>query len=296
MERSARPREWVRAVEVERGAQSVGCTSTFWSVNCSSIDDLCLCQKLAFDGETVANQPEGARCSVHPVGSGGGGVYVDLSMVVTSNQRIPELDSERAISSSSHPQEGPRIAETMACGEQFCGGRASPGIQEWSELGRWKDAPGRELPAGHYGELTQPSSSSSSVYAHLPTSIPTSSLRKFLSLGASIRPLIFLFHRSIHHVTQIRFQGMPGTPISSSRKLQLTRGVLQQTTIFSPEGRLYQVEYALEAISHAGTALGILAKDGIVLAAEKKVTSKLLEQDTSAEKLYTLNEYAPQSV
>jgi 20S proteasome subunit alpha 3 len=50
------------------------------------------------------------------------------------------------------------------------------------------------------------------------------------------------------------------------------------------------VEYALEAISHAGTALGILAKDGIVLAAERKVTSKLLEQDTSAEKLYILND------
>ena len=64
-----------------------------------------------------------------------------------------------------------------------------------------------------------------------------------------------------------------------------------QTTIFSPEGRLYQVEYALEAISHAGTAIGILATDGIVLAAERKVTSKLLEQDTSAEKLYILNEY-----
>lgn len=64
-----------------------------------------------------------------------------------------------------------------------------------------------------------------------------------------------------------------------------------QTTIFSPEGRLYQVEYALEAIAHAGTALGILATDGIVLAAERKVTSKLLEQDTSAEKLYILNEY-----
>lgn len=54
---------------------------------------------------------------------------------------------------------------------------------------------------------------------------------------------------------------------------------------------MYQVEYALEAISHAGTAIGILANDGIVLAAERKVTSKLLEQDTSAEKLYILNEY-----
>lgn len=50
------------------------------------------------------------------------------------------------------------------------------------------------------------------------------------------------------------------------------------------------MEYALEAISHAGTCIGILAKDGIVLAAERKVTSKLLEQDTSAEKIYTLND------
>jgi len=49
----------------------------------------------------------------------------------------------------------------------------------------------------------------------------------------------------------------------------------------------------MEAISHAGTAIGVLATDGIVLAAEKKVTSKLLEQDSSAEKLYILNEYAP---
>ncbi|ORY99396.1 proteasome subunit alpha type-4, partial [Syncephalastrum racemosum] len=64
-----------------------------------------------------------------------------------------------------------------------------------------------------------------------------------------------------------------------------------RTTIFSPEGRLYQVEYAMEAISHAGIALGVLAKDGVVIAAEKKVTSKLLEQSASAEKIYKLNEH-----
>ena len=46
----------------------------------------------------------------------------------------------------------------------------------------------------------------------------------------------------------------------------------------------------MEAISHAGTALGILAKDGVVLAAEKKVTSKLLEQTVQQEKIYQLNE------
>lgn len=46
----------------------------------------------------------------------------------------------------------------------------------------------------------------------------------------------------------------------------------------------------MEAINHAGTAIGIMAKDGIALIAERKVTSKLLEQDTSAEKMYKLND------
>ncbi|CAA7260689.1 unnamed protein product [Cyclocybe aegerita] len=70
-----------------------------------------------------------------------------------------------------------------------------------------------------------------------------------------------------------------------------------RTTIFSPEGRLYQIEYAMEAISHAGTVLGVLAKDGVVLAAEKKVTGKLLDLSSakeggyggSGEKIYLLN-------
>ncbi|VDN05189.1 unnamed protein product [Thelazia callipaeda] len=52
-----------------------------------------------------------------------------------------------------------------------------------------------------------------------------------------------------------------------------------RTTIFSPEGRLYQVEYAMEAISHAGTCLGILASDGILIAAEKRNVHKLLDDE-----------------
>jgi 20S proteasome subunit alpha 3 len=48
-----------------------------------------------------------------------------------------------------------------------------------------------------------------------------------------------------------------------------------RTTIFSPEGRLYQVEYAIEAVSNAGAAVGVLTKEGVVLAAEKKITSKV---------------------
>ncbi|KAG7163104.1 proteasome subunit alpha type-4-like isoform X2 [Homarus americanus] len=62
-----------------------------------------------------------------------------------------------------------------------------------------------------------------------------------------------------------------------------------KTTIFSPEGRLYQVEYAMEAIGHAGTCLGILANDGIVLAAERRNTNKLLDDVFLSDKIYRID-------
>lgn len=55
-------------------------------------------------------------------------------------------------------------------------------------------------------------------------------------------------------------------------------------------GRLFQVEYAMEAISHAGTAMGLLATDGVMLAAEKKITSKLLDQRQAQEKIFHISE------
>mmetsp|Transcript_3732 Transcript_3732/g.4576 ORF Transcript_3732/g.4576 Transcript_3732/m.4576 type:complete len:276 (-) Transcript_3732:143-970(-) len=64
------------------------------------------------------------------------------------------------------------------------------------------------------------------------------------------------------------------------------------TTTFSPEGRLHQVEYAIEAINNAGTCVGILAKDGVVMASEKKVTSSLLAPAKSSEKTYKLCQHA----
>lgn len=47
----------------------------------------------------------------------------------------------------------------------------------------------------------------------------------------------------------------------------------------------------MEAIGHAGTCLGILANDGIVLAAERRNTSKLLDEALVSEKIYKLHEY-----
>jgi 20S proteasome alpha/beta subunit len=44
----------------------------------------------------------------------------------------------------------------------------------------------------------------------------------------------------------------------------------------------------MEAINHAGTCVGILAKDGIVLAAERKAPSKLLDTSISYEKVFKL--------
>ena len=52
------------------------------------------------------------------------------------------------------------------------------------------------------------------------------------------------------------------------------------TTTFSPEGRLHQVEYAIEAINNAGTCIGILATDGIIMASERRLTSGLLAPGT----------------
>lgn len=64
------------------------------------------------------------------------------------------------------------------------------------------------------------------------------------------------------------------------------------TTTFSPEGRLHQVEYAIEAINNAGTCVGILAKDGVVMASEKKVTSGLLAPSKTSEKTYKLSNHS----
>ena len=54
-----------------------------------------------------------------------------------------------------------------------------------------------------------------------------------------------------------------------------------RTTTFSPEGRLYQVEYAAEAISQAGSAVGIWTRHGIVLATEKRSGHALLDKEVN---------------
>jgi 20S proteasome subunit alpha 3 len=70
----------------------------------------------------------------------------------------------------------------------------------------------------------------------------------------------------------------------------MSRRYDQSTTTFSPEGRLHQVEYAIEAINNAGTCVGLQSIDGIVLAAERRVVSKLLAPSKTSEKTYKLSD------
>ncbi len=59
-------------------------------------------------------------------------------------------------------------------------------------------------------------------------------------------------------------------------------------TVFSPDGKLFQVQYAQEAVKRGLTALGIKVNEGAVLAAEKRVRSKLVEE-VSIEKIFQVD-------
>ena len=61
-------------------------------------------------------------------------------------------------------------------------------------------------------------------------------------------------------------------------------------TVFSPDGRLFQVEYAREAVKRGATAIGVKTKEGVVLVADRRVASKLLEPDT-IEKIYKIDDH-----
>eukprot|EP01088_Endostelium_zonatum_P003328 TRINITY_DN14541_c0_g1_i1.p1 TRINITY_DN14541_c0_g1~~TRINITY_DN14541_c0_g1_i1.p1 ORF type:complete len:248 (-),score=76.91 TRINITY_DN14541_c0_g1_i1:52-795(-) len=59
---------------------------------------------------------------------------------------------------------------------------------------------------------------------------------------------------------------------------------------FNPEGRLFQVEYAIEAIKLGSTAVGIQTSQGVILAVEKRLTSPLL-LPSSVEKILEIDSH-----
>ena len=60
-------------------------------------------------------------------------------------------------------------------------------------------------------------------------------------------------------------------------------------TIFSPDGRLYQVEYALETVRRGNLAVGIQTKEGVVLAVEEK--QRKLQNVDSVIKMFQIDDH-----
>ncbi len=61
-------------------------------------------------------------------------------------------------------------------------------------------------------------------------------------------------------------------------------------TVFSPDGRLFQVEYAREAVRTGSTSIGVLCRDGVALVAHKRISSNLIVGD-SHEKIFQIDKH-----
>ena len=61
-------------------------------------------------------------------------------------------------------------------------------------------------------------------------------------------------------------------------------------TVFSPDGRLFQVEYAREAVKKGTTAIGLKFDKGVILIGDRHASSRLVEPD-SIQKIYMVDEH-----
>ena len=61
-------------------------------------------------------------------------------------------------------------------------------------------------------------------------------------------------------------------------------------TMFSPDGRLLQVEYAKKTVRQGSTAIGMVCSDGVILVADKRIVDKLILPE-SVEKIFQIDEH-----
>ncbi len=63
-------------------------------------------------------------------------------------------------------------------------------------------------------------------------------------------------------------------------------------TVFSPDGRLFQVEYAREAVRRGATTAGVVYQNGVVLVADRRIPNPKLAEPASLEKIHAIDEHA----
>ena len=61
-------------------------------------------------------------------------------------------------------------------------------------------------------------------------------------------------------------------------------------TMFSPDGRLLQVEYAKKTVKQGSTAIGMVCKDGVLLVTDKRIVDNLIVAE-SIEKIYKIDDH-----
>lgn len=69
--------------------------------------------------------------------------------------------------------------------------------------------------------------------------------------------------------------------------MMASRGYDMTPTMYSPDGRIYQVEYAIETVKRGTLAIGVISKEGVIMAVEEKprtlqstdVTQKIFQVD-----------------
>ncbi len=67
-------------------------------------------------------------------------------------------------------------------------------------------------------------------------------------------------------------------------------GYDRTSTMFSPDGRLLQVEYAKKAVKQGTTAIGMVCRDGVLLVADRRMTEKLIVA-RSVEKVFQVDDH-----
>ncbi len=60
-------------------------------------------------------------------------------------------------------------------------------------------------------------------------------------------------------------------------------------TVFSPDGRLFQVEYARESVRRGTATAGVVFKDGVVLVADRRIANPKLAEPSSVEKIHQID-------